>query len=359
MSIRSLVIFLTVFAIATSCLTGLATWLHWTKPAAETGSGRVFVVPQGSSFAEVAEKLRAQGLIRSADGLFVLAWYRKQTARIQAGEYKLYPWQTPAEILDALVQGKTLQYMVTIPEGFNMFQLAGLLEKAGLAERNAFLQAATDRELLDKLGIKALSAEGYLFPDTYRLTKDTTAGQMVRVFVDRFWEVWHAEQFHIKAREMGVGVHQAVILASIVEEEAMRPGERALIAGVFWNRLKKGMRLQADPTVRYGILVETRTNRKRLRWKDLRKETPYNTYKKKGLPAGPISNPGRESIRAVLEPSEEGYLYFVSKNNGTHHFSRTLAEHNRAVDRYQRYRRSKKELRTSGRATNVKAPPRN
>ncbi len=307
------------------------------RPVSKTGREQVFTVPTGTTFSSVVRHLEADGLIRSKMGLYILAWWEDATTSIKAGEYLLSSRQTPQEILDCLVQGKVREYVITIPEGFNMFQIADLLKKAGLLSRKSFLAAARDRDFLHTLGIDANSAEGYMYPDTYQLTRHATAHEVVRTFVDRFWEVWNSEGFGKRAEKMGVDVQDVIILASIVEKEAMRPSERPIIASVFWNRLQRGMPLQSDPTVYYGLLVDTEVRRHRLRWRDLRRKTPYNTYVIKGFPAGPISNPGKASIRAVLYPARDDYLYFVSKNDGTHYFSRTLAEHNRAVDRYQRH----------------------
>ena len=306
-------------------------------PVSKTGRDKVILIPTGSTFSSVERRLEADGLIRSKTGFYILAWWKGVMTSIKAGEYELSPAQTPQEILDYLVQGKVRKYIVTIPEGFNLFQVANLLEEAGLISRESFLSAARDKKFLHTLGINADSAEGYVYPDTYQLTKNATAYEIIRTFVNHFWEVWNSEGFGKKADEMDVTIQDIIILASIVEKEAMLPSERPIIASVFWNRLKKGMPLQSDPTVYYGILVETKVNRHRLRWRDLRKKTPYNTYIIRGFPAGPISNPGKASIRAVFYPARDSYLYFVSKNNGTHYFSRTLAEHNRAVDRYQRH----------------------
>jgi len=328
-------------------LSGYQIWKGCTLPVSETGKNKIIIIPTGSTFSSAAQLLEAEGLIKSKRYFYILAWWGNATTRIQAGEYELSPTQTPVEILDYLVQGKTRQYIVTIPEGYNLFQINGLLENAKLTSGDSFLKVARNRKILKTLGIEADSAEGYIYPDTYQLTKGATELEMLRTFVNRFWEVWNSEGFSSRAEELGVKVHDIVILASIVEKEAMQSWERPLIACVFWNRLKKNMPLQADPTVHYGILVETRVRKRRLRWKDLRKATPYNTYVNKGLPKGPISNPGKESIRATLYPSKKDYFYFVSKNNGTHYFSRTLDEHNRAVDQYQRRRkyRPRKEIK--------------
>jgi UPF0755 protein len=320
-------------------LSGYQIWKECTLPVSETGKNQVVLIPTGSTFSSVAQLLETKGLIKSKRAFYCLAWWEDATTRIKAGEYALSPTQTPVEILDYLVQGKIRQYMVTIPEGYNLFQIDDLLANAKLISSDSFLNVARDKNILRTLGIKADSAEGYIYPDTYQFTRDATAHEMLRTFVNHFWEVWNSEEFSRRTEELGVQIHDIVTIASIVEKEAMRSRERPLIACVFWNRLKKNIPLQADPTVHYGILVETKVKKRRLRWKDLRKKTPYNTYVSKGLPKGPISNPGKESIRATLHPSKKDYLFFVSKNNGTHYFSRTLAEHNRAVDQYQRRRK--------------------
>jgi UPF0755 protein len=332
-------------------------WKECAEPVSETGKNQIVLIPTGSTFSSVAEKLETEGLIKSKRVFYCIAWMKDATTRIKAGEYELSPTQTPLEILDYLVQGKICQYMVTIPEGYTLFQIDDLLSNAKLIPSHSFLEAARDINILRTLGIKADSAEGYVYPDTYLLTKNATPHEMLSTFVNNFWEVWNSEEFDRRTEEIGAQTHDIVTIASIVEKEAMQSRERPLIACVFWNRLKKNMPLQADPTVHYGILVETKVKKRRLRWKDLKQSTPYNTYLNKGLPRGPISNPGKESIRATLYPSKKDYLYFVSKNNGTHYFSRTLAEHNEAVNQYQRqlkYRPTKNTPTNSTQTTDAK-----
>jgi UPF0755 protein len=334
--IRDLWWVLLSYAVFLACYGAWMVWDDWMQPVSSDTSGKVVTIPQGSTFSWVARRLEEEGLIRSQRAFSILAWWKEETGRIRTGEYMLSPSQKPKEILKRLVTGKTLQHMVTIPEGFCMYDIARLLNRSGLISRTSFLKAATDRDLLDQLGVSAESAEGYLYPDTYYLTRGLTAKEVVRSMVRRFWKVWETEGFEEKADELDVDVHQITTLASIVEEEAMLPPERPEIAGVFWNRLRKDMPLQADPTVLYGIMTESKETVRRLRWKDLKRYTPYNTYVIKGLPKGPICNPGKESMRAVLWPADTDNVYFVSKNNGAHHFSKTLSEHNKAVDLYQR-----------------------
>jgi len=247
----------------------------------------------------------------------------------------LSPSYSSEKILEILVRGLGIRYVITIPEGKNIYEVGKILESAGLFRREDFVSVCKSRMLLDELRIDGETVEGFLFPDTYFIGHGTGPEEIIRTMVSRFWDVWHESGFDQAARAKGHSVRDVVILASIVEKEALLERERPFIASVFLNRLKKGMRLQADPTVRYGLLVERGIYPKRLRKKHLRHRTPYNTYIIKGLPKGPVCNPGRDSIRAVLEPAKSDYLYFVSMNNGTHKFSRTLKEHNRAVYQYQ------------------------
>ncbi len=291
-------------------------------------------IPRGTGLTEIARLLEDEGVIASRHALVLLALWEEKAGKIQAGEYLFSPAQSVSQILDDLVAGNVIKHMVMIPEGFTMFDIARLMEEAGLVSQESFLLAARDRRLLDDLRIPTESAEGYLFPDTYAFTRDVTAESMVRTMVGRFWEIWQEEDFARLAEERDICAQEAVTLASIVEKEAAVSEERPLIASVFWNRLQKSMPLQADPTVSYGILEEERAAPERITTSLLRRPTPYNTYLIKGLPHGPISNPGRDSLRAVLNPARTSYLFFVSKRNRRHHFSSTLQEHNQAVWMY-------------------------
>jgi UPF0755 protein len=244
---------------------------------------------------------------------------------------------TPVAILDKLVSGAVKTYAVTLPEGLRLDEIAERLEAAGIVEAQAFLEQARDPELVRELGIEAKTLEGYLYPETYRFPRDAPPRDVVRGMVAQFESRWDVTDEDLAS--MGLSLHEVVTLGSIVEKETGAPDERPLIAAVFRNRLRRQMRLQSDPTVIYGIL-ETRGHFDgNIRRRDLEQDTPYNTYTRSGLPPGPIASVSMESLRAVVEPADVPYLYFVSRNDGTHHFSSTLAEHARAVDRYQRRRR--------------------
>ncbi len=339
MHFRGKLIFLTlVYAIYLAAFGAFAWWHQAMMPASRTAKPVIVKIANGSSFKMIAAELQKKGVIRSKDAFYVLAWLGKRLSDIKAGEYKLSPAMSPDEILDILVSGKVVQHLITIPEGYNMFQIASLLDRAGLAKKKAFLEVCTDKNFLSGEGIHEDSAEGFLFPESYYLTKNSSSREIAATFIKQFMYIWKSNGFDKRAAEMGSNMHEIVTLASIVELEAAVAREKPLIAGVFWNRIKLKMPLQADPTVKYGVMVEKRINRKRLTWKDLRKSTPYNTYTLKGLPKGPICNPGIDSLQAILYPKDTRYLFFVSKGNRTHYFSRTLKEHNRAVDKYIRHK---------------------
>lgn len=300
------------------------------RPADPGAADQVVGIAIGQSMARTAAMLDGLGIIREPLKFRVLARLRGDDRRIQAGEYSLSASLAPREILQILVDGRVRRHRITIAEGLTVAQIAALVEAAGLASAEAFQAAATDPAALAVAGIEADSFEGYLFPETYFFTRSDTAADMVAAMAARFREVFRPE-WHRRAAEMGWTVHQVVTLASIVEKETGAPSERALISGVFHNRLRRGMRLESDPTVIYAI-ADFDGNLTR---NHLATSTAYNTYRIFGLPPGPIANPGAAAIRAALFPEETEALYFVSRNDGTHVFSRTYTEHLKAVRRYQ------------------------
>lgn len=289
----------------------------------------IVLIPKGAGVRQIEEILNEAGVVPDDLRFSILAKITRSAGKLRAGEYLIPPVQTPLQVLDLLVRGKVILHRVTIPEGKNIRQIAEILALGNWIDPGHFLALSTDRHFIRKLGLNLDSLEGYLFPDTYTLTRgEVTEEGIITMMVHRFRQVWeHLE----KDTPEGFSRHQVMTLASIVEKETGKADERPLIARVFLNRLKKNMRLQSDPTVIYG-LDDFDGNLTR---EDLQAPTPYNTYVIKGLPPGPICNPGRESIRAVLHPADATYLYFVSKNDGTHHFSSSLREHNRAVRKYQ------------------------
>lgn len=287
-------------------------------------------IPRGTSFTQTADILDEAGLLRHKRGFYLLAFVTGASKHIQAGEYDLRSSMTPAAVLERLVKGKVKEYPVFIPEGFTLDRIATRLENQGLADRDLFISLASDSRLLSSLGIEGESAEGYLFPDTHTLNKSMGEEGIIRFMVRQFRKIMTPAMLK-RAEELDLTEGEVVTLASIIEKEGGPKEEKALISAVFHNRLKRGMRLQSDPTVIYDI-EDFDGN---LRKTDLEKTTPYNTYRIKGLPPGPICSPGLEAIEAALYPAPVDYLYFVSKNNGSHHFSSTLKDHNRAVLKYQ------------------------
>lgn len=302
---------------------------YWFLPL--TPPSRVTLdISNGMSLSQVARDLERKGVIRSATPLKLLARLRQQSGAIHSGTYLFSDPANPAEILARLVSGDVVQTSVTIPEGFNLQQIAERLDALGLANGESFLQLAQSPELLDSLGIQATSLEGYLFPETYHFVPGTGEAELLRMMVNQlFSRLDPAILF--AAEERGLDRHQLLTLASIIEKETGQTDEMPLIASVFHNRLRLGIPLQTDPTVIYGI-PDFDGNLTR---KHLTTPTPYNTYKIRGLPPGPIASPGLEALKAAAQPADTDFLYFVSRGDGRHVFSKTLREHNQAVRRYQ------------------------
>jgi UPF0755 protein len=278
---------------------------------------------------KVAQKLSRQNLIRSASAFQAIALIQNKQKLIMVGEYNVSPSMLPIDILQTITSGKTVLYPVTIPEGFRITEIADLMEKHNLADKDIFLQQTKNMELIT--GAPVDSLEGYLFPETYHFGKFTPEATIVKKMVETFKERALKQEFLKRAKEMGFSYHEIITLASLIEKETGKDSERKQISSVFHNRLKINMRLQTDPTVIYAIENFDGNIRKR----DLKIDSPYNTYRYKGLPPGPIASPGLKSIIAALYPAKTRNLYFVSRQDGSHQFSATLNEHNRAVQKYQ------------------------
>ena len=307
------------------------------SPAGANEKEEVFIVKKGTGLRAVATELERRGLIRSRH-LFILWAILKGGARdIKAGEYSLNQSLPPVRIFRILASGAVKTYPVTIPEGLTAEQIADILAKKNLIDKGEFMSLVEDKTLAASYHIDGPGLEGYLYPDTYLISRDMGAKGVIDLMVNRFWHVYNSLIKDQKSAAGGLSqLRQLVTLASIVEKETGLAEERPIIASVFLNRLKNSMRLESDPTIIYG-LKDFDGNLKR---EDLRTPSPYNTYIHHGLPPGPIANPGREALSAVIDPVKTDYLYFVSKNDGSHYFSTTLEEHNRAVARYQKTPRS-------------------
>jgi len=313
-----------------------ALWAHHSlQPVEEKGEDRIFLVAEGATLSQVAVDLENAHIIRSSIFFRLAGRFKGNDHQIKAGEYQLSSAIPPLKILETLEKGRVMTHAITVPEGFNLEQIADVLEQKGLADKTAFLEKTRDESLIEDLGLSGDSLEGYLYPDTYRFRRGEKAGKIITVMVTRFRDM--VAPLETQIEDSGMPLEQVITLASMVEKETGSSEERPVIASVFLNRLDKNMRLESDPTVIYGI----RDFNGNLTKKDLKAETPYNTYLIRGLPPGPIANPGLDAIKAVLNPAKGNYYYFVSKNNGTHYFSETLKEHNRAVKRFQKTRTGK------------------
>ena len=290
-------------------------------------------VRRGDTFSAVARSLADKGVV-SHPRLFVLwAWLHGFDTRVHRGLYRFEDAVSPRSVLDGLVHGRTVVHKVTIPEGFTVRQIGRLLERKGLAAPEKFAAAVGEPAVLASLGTGSM--EGYLFPSTYFFRALATEEEIVKTMFTEFKDTF-TDEMEARAGQLGLTRHQLVTLASIIEKEGGPVDEMPMVSAVFHNRLKRGMRLQSDPTVIYGLADFNGD----LTREDLRTPGPYNTYRINGLPPGPIANPGLAAMKAALSPADVGYLYFVSRNDGSHHFSESLREHNSAVKKYQKNRRA-------------------
>jgi UPF0755 protein len=307
----------------------------FSRPSADVWSPRVVVVPKGSNSAAAARILAAEGVLRRPLVFRALLLATRTGRKVHFGEYTFRTPPSTVDVWRKLVDGDVTRHDVTVPPGSNLYDVARLLAADNLATAEAFLEAARDRTVLAGLGIDAPSAEGFLFPETYRLVREQTPAEILGVMHREFRKRF-TKEMEEDARRQGYTVAQLLTMASIIEKETSVPAEKPLVSAVIRRRIALGMPLQMDPTVIYGLKLFGKDISKRA----LRTESPYNTYTIRGLPPGPIANPGMESIEAALRPAESGYLYFVARADGTHEFSRTLEEHNRAVARYRALIRS-------------------
>ena len=292
---------------------------------------RIVLIPEGATLRQVSVFLEQAGVIRNRGGFLTLGKMAAAERRMMAGEYELHAGMRPSEILSRILNGQVVLHAVTIPEGYTFVQIADLLRQKGLSDPDEFLRLARDKQFIQTLNLDVATLEGYLFPNTYRLARNAKAKEVITTMVAGLWEAFTPE-LRERVRQVNMSLHEVLTLASVIEKETSVDAERELISAVFHNRLRRKIPLQSDPTVIYGLNSFDGNLRKR----DLDVRSPYNTYRVQGLPPGPIANPGLHSIRATLYPAPASYLYFVSRNDGTHQFSSTLVEHNRAVDKYQR-----------------------
>ncbi len=301
-------------------------------------SSVVFEIQKGMGLGQLAIDLSQRNIIHYPILFSKIGQYYGYDLKIKYGEYKINPGDTYEDLLKKIVKGDNYQYEITFVEGDHQYKYARQLQKRGLTTVKEFLELSKNREFIKTLfqgkqfALNQSSLEGYLFPDTYFFSKSDGAEKIIRTMVERFFDKVGKLDFS----KTHLSLHQVVTLASIVEKETGVGFERPLISSVFHNRLRKKMKLQTDPTIIYGILDKMGKEINNIRKKDILTPSSYNTYVIEGLPPGPVSNPGLESVKAVLNPDKSEYLYFVSKNDGTHVFSRTYREHLGAVEKYQK-----------------------
>lgn len=298
----------------------------------------IIEVKKGTAPNEITRQFVLNNIIEDGRSFVLLGRLTRQWKNMKAGEYKFSPAMSPLEIFSVLTSGVSVAHPITIREGENIYEIGDDLQKNGLSTKAGFLSLCRSPAFistLEGLGYfkdgRPASLEGYLFPDTYFLSRTQTPQEMIRLMVKTFYMHWSAKE-EADAKSLGMTRHQVITLASIIEKETGAPQERPVISSVFHNRLRRGMKLQSDPTTIYGIWERYDGN---IHKRDLTAKNDYNTYSVPALPIGPISNPGHEAIQAALHPAESTYLFFVSHNDGTHQFSTTNDEHNQAVRKYQ------------------------
>lgn len=320
--------------IAVTLAVGFFYYQFLVAPAGSDKTEIVFDVAPGSSFALLSQRLQDQGLVRNAFIFSKYARFKNLTSKLKVGEYSLNKTMSPDEILATLISGRSIARRLTIAEGLNIYDIGEIIEKAEFGKKEEFLKLVKDKDLIKSLlGEELNSLEGYLYPETYMITKYENIRSIITQMVKRFLSVWNDVEMTYKPIDWSR--NKVVTFASIVEKETGAGFERPLVSSVFHNRLKKNMKLQTDPTVLYGMAIKQGKMPFNISKKDLLTPTSHNTYTNYGLPPTPISNPGKDALIATLRPAQSNYLYFVSKNDGTHVFSESLVAHNAAVKTFQ------------------------
>lgn len=316
-------------------LGGAWLWKELSSPYRGFSGAEVFVeIPRGASSNQIAQLLADAGVVRSRAAFAWLCRLRGRN-RLQAGEYRFDQPLSALDVFDKLLNGRVHTRPLVVPEGFTMFDIAALVEREGFTTSAEFLAAARDTELVRDLAPEAASLEGFLFPSRYDFQRRMKAQNITAAMVRQFRQVWSRVAAGLSPD--GMPVLERVTMASLVEKETSVDEERALVAGVYFNRLRKGILLQCDPTVIYAQLLAGRWDGN-LTLADLKFKSPYNTYVNAGLPPGPIANPGEAALRAAVSPAMTDYFYFVADAKGGHVFAKTLQEHNRNVRAYLQQR---------------------
>ena len=305
-----------------------------TSMTGEKAEPKFIIVNRRESASQLTKTLESNGLVSDGRKFMWLGRLTREFNSVKAGEYAISSDMSPFQILNVLTSGISVNHPVTVREGENMYEIADDIQAKGLAKKERFIALCKDRKFMATLGIKdplPPSLEGFLFPDTYFFNRTMQAEDLARQMYRRFTVSWGPSE-EKRAQELGMNRNQVITLASIIEKETGAPEERPLISSVFHNRIRKKMRLQSDPTTIYGMWDRYEG---KIHVSDLQEQNEYNTYTIPGLPVGPISNPGKNSIQAALYPSQSTFLFFVSHNNGTHEFTNSLEDHQRAVRKFQ------------------------
>lgn len=330
-----------VFAVTLCVLGGLAWTASYIWTSVDKEKTEIITIENGQTFFSIRNELVEKGWIKKPRVFTYWLKWKGELESFKAGTYELLPNMSPSEIASLLQSGVSVGVSVTIPEGYNLFQIGELLEKNRIVNKDDFIEQARSKEAAGKrLGENIRSFEGYLFPETYSLQEQMNAREVLEQMVSHFKRVW-TEEWSERAKKIGLSQHETVTLASIIEKETGAPWERPLISSVFHNRLRKKIPLGTDPTIIYGLTLEGRYKGNLTR-KHLVTKHPYNTRTFRGLPPSPISNPGKASLKAALFPEDSDYLFFVSKNDGTHVFTKNYEEHKKAVNKFQKTRSNQK-----------------
>lgn len=328
-------------ALTAGAITAVLAWQFLKSSPSQDETEIVYEVRPGAGFNTVAKELQEKGLIQDASLFKFFVKFRGQGGNLKVGEYLLRPNMTPSEVLSTITSGKSVARSFTVSEGLSTYEIAALLEKNGIGNSAEFMRLVRDPVFVQSLlGEERESLEGYLFPETYMVTKYTDMKSLVTNMVKRFLAVY--SELEEKNQYVGLTRHRLVTLASIIEKETGAPEERPLISSVFHNRLARGMRLQTDPTVIYGKAESLGRIVISITRKDLQTPTRYNTYLIPGLPPGPIANPGKEALDAAMKPQASKYIFFVSQNDGTHVFTEKYQDHLKAVRKFQLDARARK-----------------
>ena len=323
-----------VLALVAAGVAGTLAWQRLNEPYKGYEADEQFVeIPPGAGTAEIRRRLIDAGVVRDELSFRAAVWWTGRAQSLQAGEFQFTRPMSAAAVVEKIARGDVYTRRITFREGLTIAEMADVFESNGFGKKADFLEAAGDRTLIRDLDPDAGDLEGYLFPETYALPRGTPASRLIAMMVDRF-RANYTDDLQAKAQEQGFTTRQVVTLASLVEKETGKGDERPLVSAVYRNRIELGMPMQADPTVVYALQKAARYDGN-IRREDLAFDSPYNTYRYNGLPPGPIASPGKASLEAALAPADVPYLYFVSRNDGSHVFAETLAEHNANVQEYQ------------------------